>query len=318
METFTRDDGQVLRVVEGYRQRVLSDRPTYSPRADWGDDQYAVAAKKKLERTRRFVAACQRFGAGVEGARILDMGCGDGINCLLMALHPVKSIVGIDLELPLVESVERTERVRRLAAAVSKLVDPDDELERRVDRLPIRLARMDATAMEFGDDSFDLVMSRSAIEHIMPLQPALNELARVVRPGGLIYLSTDPYFSPRGCHKSGVVDIPWAHARLSLTEYRRFVTEREGAQRAVKRCRRLETLNPYTIREWRQRLTSERFEILAWDEEPAPLGETLLAEYPEVRETVHEGIEHRDLINARLKIWLRNSKPSRSTGAPPH
>lgn len=304
-ETFTRDDGRVLRVLRGYRERVLSERPTFSPRPDWCDEQYAAAAEKKLKRARRFLGEFARWGGRIEGARVLDVGCGDGISCLLIALQPVRQVVGIDMELPLLEPVERHERTGRLTSEVCRKAGLEGEVEGILERLPIRFLRMDARAMEFADHSLDLLVSRSAIEHIMPVERAFAEMARVVRPGGLIHLSTDPYFSPRGCHKSGVVDLPWAHARLSLDEYRRFVTETEGTERAVKRCRRLETLNPYTIRQWREKIGAGPFEILEWRAERSALAETLLKEYPDVTETVREGIEEQDLIHDRLTMWLR-------------
>ena len=314
METFTRDDGRTLQVVAGYRQRLLSQRSGYSPRPDWGDEQYAAAAQKKLKRTRQFLAEFARWGGRIEGARVLDVGCGDGINCLLTALWPVRSVVGIDMELPLLEAVERRELVRRLTSQVCREAQLTGDLDEILEQLPVRLLKMDATAMAFDDDSYDLLISRSAIEHIVPVEKAFEEMARVVRPGGLIYLSTDPYFSPRGCHKTGVVDIPWAHASLSLEEYRRFVTESEGEDRALRRCRRLETINPYTIREWREKIEACPFEILEWREERSAFAETLLQENSQVTEMVRDGVEHRDLIHGRLKMWLRK----RADDAPSH
>jgi SAM-dependent methyltransferase len=305
MQVFTRDDGRTLQVVEGYRERLLSQRSSYSPRPDWSDQQYATAARKKLKRTRRLLGEFARWGGRIEGARVLDVGCGDGINCLLVALWPVQSVVGIDMELPLVEAVERRDRVRRLTDHVCTETQLTGDLNEILERLPVRLLKMDASAMAFDDDSHDLLISRSAIEHIVAVERAFDEMARVVRPGGLIYLSTDPYFFPRGCHKSGIVDIPWAHASLSLDEYRRFVTEREGQDQARRRCRRLETINPYTIREWRQKIEACPFEILEWREERSAFAETLLDEYPQITEMMREGVERRDLVHERLKIWLR-------------
>lgn len=61
IRTFTRDDGRVLGVVPGYRKRVLSQRLSYSPRPHWGDEQYAVAAKKKAKRTRALLDEFARW-----------------------------------------------------------------------------------------------------------------------------------------------------------------------------------------------------------------------------------------------------------------
>ncbi|HEY7441622.1 MAG TPA: class I SAM-dependent methyltransferase [Vicinamibacterales bacterium] len=305
MQVFIRDDGRTVPVIEGYRERLLSARSSYSPRADWTPRQFAAAARKKLKRTGRFLAEFARWGGRIEGARVLDMGCGDGINCLLIALWPVRSVVGIDMELPLLEAVERRHRVRRLTSEVCVASRLGGNLEAVLERLPLRFFKMDASAMAFQDGSYDLLVSRSAIEHIGAVEKAFDEMARVVRPGGLIYLSTDPYFFPRGCHKSGVVDIPWAHARLTLDEYRRFVTEREGHNQARRRCRRLETLNPYTLREWREKIDGGPFEVLQWREEHSAFAEALLDEYPQIIEGIRDGVERRDLISERLKMWLR-------------
>ena len=87
-------------------------------------------------------------------------------------------------------------------------------------------------------------------------------MARVVRPGGLIYHSIDPFHWLKGCHEWGVVDIPWAHARLTPAEYRCFVAENEGEAEAAKRSRHLQTLNRLTPRQWRTILEAGPFEIL--------------------------------------------------------
>ena len=305
MGVFTKDDGRTVQIVPGTRQRVISARASFSPRDDWGDTEYAAAAAKKLRRTDRLLSDFTRFGGRIEGAHVLDVACGDGINALLLALQPVESVTGIDLELPLVEDVERGQRTRRLAGAVLEHAGRKGELDQVLEQLPLTFVKMDATNMDFPASSFDLLTSRSAIEHIMPVEKAFSEMARVVRPGGLVHLSTDPYFSPRGCHKTGVVDIPWAHARLSRGEYSRFVSQSEGEAFAKRRDKRLETLNPYTIRQWRDKIETEPFEVLEWREEISSVAQELLREHPEVVETVFPGVEQQDLVNERLQIWLR-------------
>src|SRR5262249_41000503 len=159
-----------------------------------------------------------RWGGDITGAQVLELGCGAGIDSLLFALQPVRRVVGIDLHLPLFESGDgerqRGERARRLTRQVLRELNLEEPIEELLERLPVQFEVMDATRMPYPDGSFDFLFSRAAMEHILPIDKALAEMARVVRFGGLIHHSIDPYFWVRGCHRSGLVDIPWAHARL--------------------------------------------------------------------------------------------------------
>ncbi|MDQ7908855.1 class I SAM-dependent methyltransferase [Phytohabitans sp. ZYX-F-186] len=49
----------------------------------------------------------------------------------------------------------------------------------------------DITATDFPDARFDAVTCMSVIEHGVPLEPFLAESARILRPGGLLIVSTD-------------------------------------------------------------------------------------------------------------------------------
>jgi SAM-dependent methyltransferase len=54
------------------------------------------------------------------------------------------------------------------------------------------IVRVDMTAMQFADDSFDLLIANHVLEHVADLAAALREVARVLVPGGLAILQT-PY-----------------------------------------------------------------------------------------------------------------------------
>jgi ubiquinone/menaquinone biosynthesis C-methylase UbiE len=49
---------------------------------------------------------------------------------------------------------------------------------------------MDATDLQFDNDTFDVVISFEVIEHILDYQKYLTEVTRVLRPGGIVILST--------------------------------------------------------------------------------------------------------------------------------
>jgi SAM-dependent methyltransferase len=305
MKVFTRDDGQRLQVIEGLREQVLA-AAQYAPRLDWDDERFIAKARKKIQQSAQFLADYQRLGGSLEGARALEVACGGGIECLLMSMHPVRSVIGIDMELPLFDKGDKGKLARRLAREVLSLLGVQEDIDSVLRQRPIRFATMDAAQMSFADHSFDLLWSHAAMEHIVPPEKALAEMARVVRQGGLIHHSIDPFYWLKGCHKKGVVDIPWAHARLTRAEYHRFVAEHEDEETAARRSRFLQTLNHLTPRQWRTTLETGPFEILQWKEESWPLAEALLEQHPEVVETLLDGIEIEDLTCREIKVWMRN------------
>ena len=96
-------------------------------------------------------------------SRILDLGCGAG-NFVAMCRDRLGDPVGVDPSLP--------------AAQICR--------ERG---LPVVLA--DGTNLPFATSSLDAVRANEIIEHILDLRPFMEEVYRVLRPGGL-FLSRTP------------------------------------------------------------------------------------------------------------------------------
>lgn len=124
---------------------------------------------------------------GLSG-RLLDAGIGTGRNCEFYP--PSAIVVGIDIS-PAMLARARV-RCPELAAAG-------------------RLCQMDVTRLAFSDASFDAAVS-SFLFCVLPdpLQvPALRELGRVVKPGGLIRLLE--YVRPKGTARRILSHIwqPW-------------------------------------------------------------------------------------------------------------
>lgn len=78
--------------------------------------------------------------------------------------------------------------------------------ERPVRCGPIRLEPGDITATRFADGQFDAVTCMSVIEHGVDLAAYFAEMARILRPGGVLVTSTDYFAEPtdtRGRHAYG-------------------------------------------------------------------------------------------------------------------
>lgn len=59
--------------------------------------------------------------------------------------------------------------------------------------------------LPFADGSADIVMSNNVMEHVTSPGTVANEMVRVTRPGGLIFISYTAWYSPWGGHETS----PW-------------------------------------------------------------------------------------------------------------
>lgn len=115
---------------------------------------------------RKFARICALVRAQLPCAAFLDAGCGDG-----------RYLRALESELPArVAGVDISERILQTARAC-------------VPRAELRQANLES--LPFGDGDFDLVLSSQVIEHVLDAGAAAAELARVLRPGGVLVLSTD-------------------------------------------------------------------------------------------------------------------------------
>jgi len=97
---------------------------------------------------------------------VLELGVGNGSHAQLLAQH-AKSFRGIDLT----EYAVASTSARLLAFG-----------------LPGTVCQMDAEQMQFPDDSFDVIWSWGVIHHSANTRRILEEMHRVLRPGGEAYV----------------------------------------------------------------------------------------------------------------------------------
>lgn len=143
-------------------------------------------------------------------------------------------VLGVDLDVipqsldvgAYLEMLRKNGGVRTLKTLGRKVLGLDAAYQRELCKqlgvekppvLPVR--QMDATRLEFEDESFDIVYSFSAFEHFPDPRTALSEVGRVLRPGGAAYISLHLYTSDSGIHDPRIFsgergDLPlWSHLR---------------------------------------------------------------------------------------------------------
>jgi len=124
-----------------------------------------------FERRRLYGAALETLLAlTLEGASVLDYGCGTGDWGVLLATEGA-SVTLLDLSSTAIEVGLRRARIHGVA-----------------DR--VRGAARDATDLAcFRDGEFDLVYANAAVHHTLKYPNAVEELTRVIRPGGRLLLA---------------------------------------------------------------------------------------------------------------------------------
>lgn len=105
---------------------------------------------------------------------VLDIGCGAGTFAMQWARQGYRAH-GVDIGKPLIELAQR-----RAAEA----------------GLDARFELASATHLPYADDSMDICALPQLLEHVQDWQGCLSEAARVLRPGGVLYLSTTNVLCP--------------------------------------------------------------------------------------------------------------------------
>lgn len=152
-----------------------ADGQVWERHAGWWQAEFTAGADVEYEEQLLPLAAERLAGAH----RVLDLGCGEGQVARRAVAGGARSVVGIDAA-----AAQVGEAARRGGGA--------GYVRGRVERLPFPAA------------AFDAVVTCLVLEHVADLDAALDEVARVLAPGGrFVVLVNHPLFQTPG---SGWVD----------------------------------------------------------------------------------------------------------------
>ncbi|SDZ86737.1 class I SAM-dependent methyltransferase [Microbulbifer marinus] len=118
------------------------------------------------------------------GQTVLDLGCGEGRHSIHLLISEAVDIVGLDLNIDDVRTA-------------SERAQPFVEQEQACGRLLLGVA--DGLQLPFADDSFDVVICSEVLEHIEDYRAVLQEIDRILKPGGVFAASVPTFFPEWVC-----------------------------------------------------------------------------------------------------------------------
>lgn len=135
--------------------------------------------------------------------RVLEIGCGrGGFACWLATqVHTPKEVVACDFSTTAVQMGQRYSK------------------ENNINNITWKEA--DIMNIPFPDNSFDTVISCETIEHVHDPAKAVKELARVLRPGGRLFLTTPNYFNFFGIYRGyrAIIGRPFQEAGQPINKF---------------------------------------------------------------------------------------------------
>jgi SAM-dependent methyltransferase len=133
------------------------------------------------------------------GVHLLDVGCGNGAYTVAMA-ELFSHVEAVDIEPTRVEDLQVRIAAQRL----------DDR---------IRVQAMSAASLEFPSRSFDAVTAIEVLEHLPALDRSLEEMRRVMKDDGRLFVTVPNRLFPLETHSVSVLGKRFPGKRIPLLPY---------------------------------------------------------------------------------------------------
>lgn len=141
----------------------------------YADSSVSDETRGRFTRTRDNILRLLARVRGTAGPlQVADIGCGAGTCSRLWAMRG-HAVHGLDVNAPLIELA----RTRAAEAGLS---------------IAFRVGS--ATQLPYADAQMDVVLLPELLEHVADWESCLKEAARILAPGGLLYLSTTNVLCP--------------------------------------------------------------------------------------------------------------------------
>ncbi len=106
----------------------------------------------------------------LKGKTVLDLGCGFGIRSIILSHYGTEKVAGVDI------NKERLAGFKLLKKGLN---------------IPVSIRCNSASNLDFKNNAFDIVYCNEFISHIHDLTTTFNEIYRVLKKGGIVFISDE-------------------------------------------------------------------------------------------------------------------------------
>jgi 2-polyprenyl-3-methyl-5-hydroxy-6-metoxy-1,4-benzoquinol methylase len=197
----------------------------------YGFSENSPGAYDRAQRERKaakVIAILSDAVGALDELDLLDIGCSTGLMTNLYARH-FRTAIGTDIDLPALEFAVQNPETSNVSWSM-----------------------MDSQRLGFPDDSFDVVTCTHIYEHVPDAQALMDEIHRVLKPGGVCFFSAGNRFSWMEPHYQlpllSVVPKEIAHWYLRILGRGNHYYETHRSLGGLKKLVRRFELDDYTVK----------------------------------------------------------------------
>ncbi|GBE04750.1 hypothetical protein BMS3Abin10_00366 [bacterium BMS3Abin10] len=252
--------------------------------------------KSHIQRASEITKLLQQYSKiDINNSSILDVGSGRGFALLGFAGIGAKSLIGVDNEYGIHGQIGYEEMYKDLAERLA------------LDKY-IEYYNSDINNVQIEDNSIDIVISNSAVEHIFNLEGCFKKIYRLLKPEGVAHIVYNPYFCPGG-HALQTFDFPWGHVILNDEQIKKYLEDNRTHEYEDSIDMLFNGLNKETIWDIEKHISDSGLELKFWEERDGFNHVGLLSS-----NVIKHGKQNypklsiRDLLASKIRIILQ--KPS--------
>lgn len=160
---------------DALKEKILaSARHYYRDTLGLPDWNWRTSSRLKRDYEAFMFSKLEQHTGSLEGKSILDLGCGWG-GVVLHAADKASKAVGIEPDM------------ERLGIARA--------LQKETGAAQVELLEGVGEKLPFADNTFDVIASYQVLEHVQDPAKVMQEVSRVLKPGGVFHFSTPNYMA---------------------------------------------------------------------------------------------------------------------------